>query len=509
MKATVSLTTRAFLAVIVLECGAVLSVAATAAASGQPEVSISLRGLSDGTAEVGEPFRVAVRLDAPADGTTKVELAPAKGSWIDATVVEIVSADGKVVPAAARPAIPPGIEGPVALDADNHASGLWWFPVESLSGFAPGEYSVRARLVIRDGSGWKGEVVSEPAPLRVVPVSTDPERMMQRKLSHARAAMFAGEPVKAAEILNAILETEPDIVPALMLHAGLSLQGGNQTAAQVCLDRAMMLSHQPGAEPPAELHELANRIERSKRERIAAVGEVPTWTRVPRSVFAPVRKEGSMVPWISAQGVDPKTPQGPLQTTATTTPAASPKPAAAPAVAPGSNAKSEGVGVVIPSTELSDEKIIADPAGQWAATATAGTQYDRKQYSAAQATGAPNVTVAGNSPNAWCPAVRDKGMDWLGLSFAKPIQATEVRVRQNDAPGALTKVEAFEPDGTAHVWWEGVDPYQRTAVREIVWFAVRVPKTSYLVERLELTLNLASGPGYKEIDAVQLVGAAP
>ena len=82
-------------------------------------------------------------------------------------------------------------------------------------------------------------------------------------------------------------------------------------------------------------------------------------------------------------------------------------------------------------------------------------------------------------------------------------------MRQNDAAGAVTKIEAIEPDGTAHVWWEGIDPYKAPAVREIVWFAVRVPKTPYLVARVKVTLNLASGPGYKEIDAVQLVGTEP
>ena len=51
-----------------------------------------------------------------------------------------------------------------------------------------------------------------------------------------------------------------------------------------------------------------------------------------------------------------------------------------------------------------------------------------------------------------------------------------------------------------------MDPYKAPAVREIVWFGVRVPKTSYLVARVKLTLNLASGRGYKQIDAVQLVG---
>ena len=180
----------------------------------------------------------------------------------------------------------------------------------------------------------------------------------------------------------------------------------------------------------------------------------------------------------------------------------------APAPANSLATKPDGVasGVVVPATELSDAKIIAEAGGQWATTAIAKTQYDRNQYSAARATGAPNVSVAGNSPEAWCPSTRDQGMDWLELTFAKPVHAVEVRARQNDGIGAIVKVEAIEPDGTAHIWWEGVDPYKASAVREIVWFGVRVPKTTYLVARVKLTLNLASGPGYKQIDAVQLVG---
>jgi hypothetical protein len=163
--------------------------------------------------------------------------------------------------------------------------------------------------------------------------------------------------------------------------------------------------------------------------------------------------------------------------------------------------------VVVPIAELNDMKITADAAGQWAASAKGGSQYGTTQYSAAQATGAPNISVQGNSPDAWCPATRTGGIDWLEVTFAKPVHATEVRVRQNDAAGAIAKIEAIESNGTAHVWWEGVDPYKAPPVREIIWFGVRVPKTDYLVVKVKITLNLASGPGYKEIDAVQLVGA--
>ena len=54
-----------------------------------------------------------------------------------------------------------------------------------------------------------------------------------------------------------------------------------------------------------------------------------------------------------------------------------------------------------------------------------------------------------------------------------------------------------------------MDPFVAPAIREIAWFAVRVPKTGYLVANVKITLNLTAVPGWKQIDAVQLVGAAP
>ncbi len=57
----------------------------------------------------------------------------------------------------------------------------------------------------------------------------------------------------------------------------------------------------------------------------------------------------------------------------------------------------------------------------------------------------------------------------------------------------IARIEAIDPDGTAHVWWEGIDPYGTPGTREIVWFAVRVPPTDYLVAKVKITLNLAAG----------------
>jgi hypothetical protein len=266
------------------------------------------------------------------------------------------------------------------------------------------------------------------------------------------------------------------------------------------------------AKPALGLPLMARRFEAMPDERHAVLtpelratlqktraGSTPA-TTTPPTPSAPTSASVAVAPVASA----PAVPVAPLPTVAVA-PISKPVPASPIAAVASSRVGEPSPGKVVPSDELVDAKIRSDAAGQWAATATAGSQYDRALYSAAQATGAPNIEVAGNSPHAWCPASRDTGKDWLEVTFTKPVHATEVRVRQNDAAGALVKIEAIASDGTAHVWWEGVDPYKAPAVREIVWFAVRVPKTAYLVARVKLTLNLGSGPGYKEIDAVQLV----
>jgi hypothetical protein len=162
---------------------------------------------------------------------------------------------------------------------------------------------------------------------------------------------------------------------------------------------------------------------------------------------------------------------------------------------------------LIPASALADATILADANGQWAASARASSEYGTPRYGAVQATGVPNIPLgmAGDNTDAWCPAEKNEGTAWLELTFANPVHSTEVRVRQNNAPGAIAKIEVITPDGTAHVWWEGVDPFVPPAVREIAWFAVRVPRTAYLVAKVKITLNLAAVSGWKQIDAVHLV----
>ena len=476
-----------------------------------PELSVSLRGLVDDELEQGEPLRVVVRLESSGEGNGIVELAPAAGTWVEAVAVELSAAGGGAVLARATPVGVPASPR-ATLDRERIAGGMWMFAGGATQGLAPGDYVVRARLAIKGGAGWSGGATSDEVPFKVVGVSAAPERVSARTFVRAQIAFSQGAFEEAARLVDAVLTKTPDDFDLLCLRADVALGGGNPMAAMICVNRAAraLAPTSPGP-PPLMLHEVQSRVRAAQGAGTASPASPPAWTWPPASVWTLPEKEAAAlldkaVPAAVVKG--PSAAQVPVAASASLSAKTTVTPAASPAMASGTaRPGAASIGTLVPASELVDAKIRADAAGQWAASARAGSEYGKTHYSAARATGAPNVPVVGNSPDAWCPAVRNVGMDWLEVTFANPVSAVEVRARQSDVSGAIAKVEAIEPDGTAHVWWEGVDPYQAPAVRKIVWFGVRVPRTAYLVARVKFTLNLASGPGYKQIDAVQLLAA--
>lgn len=488
--------------------GLMLGLVAPVPAAGKPapQVSVSLRGVAGQTLEHGEPWRVVVRLGLPRGSTETLLLAPEAGLWTDAITVELYPATGNAVAARAEAVGKPETTQ-ATLDAQHVAGGMWRFSPEAMQAVAPGNYVLRVRLAIAGGSGWKGVSSAREISVVVVPAAAQPAT--QRMVNRAHDLLLLGQVEVAAATVDASLKTSPRDYSLLKVRAQIAERAGNPLAAIMCLNAANFSTGKKTAgQPPAEDIELRDRFEKSRRAVVASAPPPPAWSWPPAEVllaFAQEAKDSAFIP-----AMPPERAPGARNeiAPAVATPASPPPIRSEPApVTPA--APLHEPGAIVPATELNDAKIRSDLAGQWAASAAAGSQYGRTQYSAAQATGAPNISVAGNSPDAWCPAGKNTGMDWLEVSFAKPVQATEVRIRQNDTVGAIAKIEAIEPDGTAHVWWEGIDPYKATAVREIVWFAIRVPKTAYLVAKIKVTLNLAAATGWKEIDAVQLVGAAP
>lgn len=477
-----------------------------AADSVSPQLSLSLRGVRDAIVEQGEPVAVAIRIALPARAAGSVELAPASGTWCDAVQVEI--ARDATSAALVRGAVVGRPESPrVVVAGQRPAGGLWLVPGSAMQGLAPGSYLVRARLVVETGSGWRGQVQSPSAALTVVARSAQPKRISQRVASEAFEASARGRDADAAAVLDSQLKLTPQDRDLLLLRAALCEKGGNIPAALALVNRSARV--QPvGSPPPSDFHVMRTRLQ-ARLLQGSDAGELPAWSDVPRFLL-PAADATSTAPVATAGAAlaAPTAPTAPAArppmtgATASTSSGAGATPAALPTLP-------ALAGSVVPAREIKDADVRADPAGQWAAAAQAKSSYSNPNYGPAKATGAPNIDIAGDSVEAWCPGQQSSGMDWLEVTFARPVKARGVRVRQNQSPGAITKVEAIAADGRTQVWWEGQDPYIAPPIREIAWFGVDVPPSGIVVEKIRLTLDLARVPGWKQIDAVQLLAAPP
>ena len=161
---------------------------------------------------------------------------------------------------------------------------------------------------------------------------------------------------------------------------------------------------------------------------------------------------------------------------------------------------------------LAEEKIVNDTLGQWAIDAEVSTTYGDENgtdkshpYTKFQLIGKPDVENFRDDGRAWVSKDADKGIEWCKVSFEKPVNATEVRIRQNCAPGAIIKVELIDTDGKSHTVWEGPD---KTQYKEntISYLFAKFERTPYKVKSVKITLATNAVVGWNEIDAVQLVG---
>jgi hypothetical protein len=200
-------------------------------------------------------------------------------------------------------------------------------------------------------------------------------------------------------------------------------------------------------------------------------------------------------------------------TPAATAPApttAAPTPAPAPAVAPADSGEAAAKRKAV-EFALREDGYKSDPLGQWATDAKASSTYANDLnnatagYHPMRATGAPDVQRYGDTAEAWASKTADSGIEWLELSYAKPVSATELRIRQNHAPGAIIKVELFEASGAAHTVFQGPDStvYEPNTIS---WLIIKTDKTPYKTQRAKITLATNAVAGWNEIDAVQLVG---
>jgi hypothetical protein len=135
---------------------------------------------------------------------------------------------------------------------------------------------------------------------------------------------------------------------------------------------------------------------------------------------------------------------------------------------------------------------------QWASTATASSEYSSSSWSAAQATGEPNVTECGDYVQAWAPSSSHEDPEWLQVGFNTAVYATGVRVHETYYSGFVIRIELIDTEGLVHTIWTGIDITPCPG-----WLEIDFSSTSYLVEGVIINTQI---DGWEEIDAVELIG---
>jgi len=139
---------------------------------------------------------------------------------------------------------------------------------------------------------------------------------------------------------------------------------------------------------------------------------------------------------------------------------------------------------------------------QWAAGATASTEYTSDEWSAVQAVGAPNVDGCEDDPRAWATLAAD-GVDWLELTYIQPVRPSEIRIHENWAVGSIVKVELKDASGsyrTVHT----AQPTDAVTCPHVL--TIPITGITTLISTIRISLDQRLTLDWNEIDAVRLAG---
>ena len=161
--------------------------------------------------------------------------------------------------------------------------------------------------------------------------------------------------------------------------------------------------------------------------------------------------------------------------------------------------------VEVPQENPSPEPpVVAGPEiRQWAVSATASSEYGSVDWSAAQATGAPDTPECGDWVTAWASSPSDS-IEQIELSFATPVVPTQINIHESYNPNQVTMVEVKDLSGR-YVQIFATVPVQKADCPFVL--TVNIPNVDFLVNAVRITINQSQlGVGWNEIDAVELVG---
>lgn len=127
------------------------------------------------------------------------------------------------------------------------------------------------------------------------------------------------------------------------------------------------------------------------------------------------------------------------------------------------------------------------------------TQFGKRQYSANQVLGKPNVLPnLGASPNAWSPKKKNKS-EFIKVGFKNPIQIQQLAIAETHNPGGIYKIFAYDTGGNEHL----LNTFQPNFIPiEGRLFRFFFDKTDFEVKAIKITINGEFLNGHFGIDAI-------
>lgn len=141
---------------------------------------------------------------------------------------------------------------------------------------------------------------------------------------------------------------------------------------------------------------------------------------------------------------------------------------------------------------------------QWGSDAAASTQYADPEWSAENATGAPDTPLCGDYQSAYASSASD-GIDTLAITYTVPVYATSLNIIQSFNPNQVTEVELIGIDGDRFLVYSN-PPVQIDQPCPYT-LSISFERAPFKVEAVHIKIDQSVlGLGWNEIDAVELVG---
>jgi hypothetical protein len=473
--------------------GRVISETRPVVAVGQVAPVVAVEPPDAGPLVAGWPWGVGVSLRVPPDPEAERLSLPGRTStgWVSNLLFSVRDAAGREL---SWPWITPRLVATQTDFVDPGDSSVQVFfrlPASATAGILPGNYTVRVGFhrppQFANESSWSGTVESEPTPVTVVVAPANPGLDALTRRDRLEAMEALGEAAdlrflandRALGVDGQVAQLRKTVEPLLRAEAAAQrvlLRNPSDPAASFLMSRVRLAQDDPlGALAWATGALMAS----SDPNDLASPFDVPAagW----QDVLRVWRQELESMPEVPDATLTPEL-EFSLDLARGTLPE--------------------------PTTLAEQEKFFGlDPKGQWASSARASSEYRTTDYSAARATGAPNVRFYGDNVQAWATRLADAANEWIELTFTNPVPAAAVRVRQNFNPGAIVRVDLIDTAGGVQTVFQGTDTnvYPRATIG---WFVVKFPTTAQPIERVRLSLDSVAVRGWNEIDAVQLVTGA-